>query len=204
MWNLSKALLFGIPMIVLGSSVGSPIAAEDMTCGAPVSEAVTTLPAPLGKWAQIICTDTGQVITGQEGWLWVEPTRHAIVIIPSQNLRMAGNETKIKPDPAKAMLESGNDTGKSYFTKIEFTKVKGEEFDKAYETFHSGFDQNDGKPAAYRLDLQTMSGKEIRLYMFDYFTYGWGMACSPDGCDKASRFVMLNTHEDPKKLPQPI
>jgi len=156
------------------------------------------LPTPLSKWGQILCTDTGQVITGHDGWVWVEPTHRSIVIIPSQNLHAESGGLKIDPDPA------GGDNAKSYFTKIEFTKIAGEEFDKVYEIFHAGFDQNDGKPTAYRLDVRTVSGKEMRVYMFDYFTYGWGMACSAERCDQSSRFLMLNTHEDPKKLPQPI
>jgi hypothetical protein len=49
-----------------------------------------------------------------------------------------------------------------------------------------------------------MSGNDIRLYMFDYFTYGWGMACSENACDPSSRFVMLNMKQDPKPLPAPI
>jgi hypothetical protein len=204
MRNRSMALVLALPMIAFGSSLASPTAAQDSTCGVPSSEAVGVLPTPLSKWGQILCTDTGQVITGHDGWVWVEPTHRALVIIPSQNLRTESGELKQNPEPDKAMHESGSDVGKSYFTKIEFTKVAGEEFDTVYKIFHSGFDENDGKPAAYRLDLKTISGKEIRLYMFDYFTYAWGMACSPERCDPSSRFVMLNTNEDPKKLPQPI
>ena len=40
--------------------------------------------------------------------------------------------------------------------------------------------------------------------MFDYFTYGWGMACSKDACDRSSRFVMLDMNQDPQPLAQPI
>src|SRR5262245_44530166 len=127
MRNRSMALILSVPMIVFGSSAASPMTAGDSTCGVPSSEVVGSLPSPLNKWGQILCTDTGQVITGHDGWVWIEPTRQAIVIIPSQNLRTESGEKK-GPDPAKAMLESGGDAGKSYFTKIEFTKVSGEEF----------------------------------------------------------------------------
>jgi len=180
-----------------GSAVFSPSIADESACGVAPAEAVMTLPTPLNKWAQIVCTKTGQVITGHEGWVWLEPTRHAVVIIPSQNLKAQAQESKVNSDPSDA-------AGQSYFTKIELTKVTGDEFDKVYEVFHAGFDAKDGKPAAYRLDLKTMSGKEIRLYMFDYFTYGWGMSCSAEACDPTSRFVMLNMSEDPKALPPAI
>jgi len=164
------------------------------------AEAVTTLPAPLDKWAQILCTQTGQVITGHEGWVWIEPTRHAVVIIPSQNMKADRDGVAVDQDAAK----DGRKADKSYFTKVELTKVSGDEFAKVYEIFHAGFDANDGQPTAYRLELKTMSGKAMRLYMFDYFTYGWGMACSDEACDPHSRFVMLNMNEDPKPLPPPI
>src|SRR5882762_2999797 len=187
-------------VIAMGSSLFSPGAAQDSSCGVSPAEAVTTLPAPLDKWAQILCTQSGQVITGHEGWVWIEPTRHAIVLIPSQNLKADPDGVAIDPDAAKA----GGAADKSYFTKVEFTKVSGDEFAKVYEVFHAGFDANDGNPTAYRLDLKTMSGKAMRLYLFDYFTYGWGMACSQDTCDPASRFVMLNIKEEPKPLPPAI
>jgi hypothetical protein len=151
------------------------------------SDAITTLPAPLDRWAQIRCTPAGYVITGREGWLWLEPNHQALVVIPAQTFgRQAG------PD------------ANAYFTKIQVTRVTGDEFEKADDVFHAGFDPKDAKPAGYRLDISTMDGHDIRLYMFDYFTYGWGMACSKDACDRSSRFVMLNMKEDPKPLPDPI
>ena len=147
--------------------------------------AVVILPEPLNRWAQMRCTSAGYVITGREGWLWIEPNHNALVIIPAFNRQSEAD-------------------GSAYFTKIEATKVSGEEFDKAYETFHAGFDPKDAKPAGYRLDVSTMDGKDIRLYMFDYFTYGWGMACSQESCDQSSRFVMINMKQDPQPLLPPI
>jgi len=160
---------------------------RQMAACAESPSAVTTLPAPLDRWAQVRCTSAGYAITQREGWLWIEPNHNALVIIPSQTLNR----------------QMGLDGG-SYFTKIEVTKVTGEEFDKAYEVFHAGFDPKDAKPAGYRLDVTTMEGNDIRLYMFDYFTYGWGMACTEDACDQSSRFVMLVMNKDPQPLDQPI
>jgi hypothetical protein len=151
-------------------------------------DAITTLPEPLDRWAQLLCTESGYVITGRKDWIWIEPTHSALVVIPSQSY---GRYAETKDDDG-------------YFTRIELTKVTGEEFDKAYEVFHAGFDPKDAKPSAYRLDVTTMAGNDIRLYLFDYFTYGWGMACSKEACDPSSRFVMLNMKQDPKPLPQPI
>ena len=134
------------------------------------------------------CTSAGYVITGREGWIWIEPNNKALVVIPS-------GRSKVTPICT---------TATAYFTKVEVTKVSGDEFEKAYEVFHAGFDPKDAKPAGYRIDVTTMAGNDIRLYMFDYFTYGWGMACSKEACDPSSRFVMLNMTQDPKPLPPPI
>jgi hypothetical protein len=150
-------------------------------------DAVVTLPAPLNRWAQVRCTKAGHIIAQREGWLWIEPNHNALVIIPSQTF-----DRQAEPDSS------------AYFTKIELARVTGEEFEWAYGVFHAGFDPKDAKPAGYRLDVSTKDGKDIRLYMFDYFTYGWGMACAQEACDQSSRFVMLNMNEDPQPLPQPI
>ena len=194
MRNPILGLALAAPLMAVLSYGSTTLANEDgqqadgqhASCMAS-SEAVTTLPTPLNRWAQLRCTSAGYVITGREGWIWLEPTHKSLVVIPSQTFgRPEG------PDP------------NAYFTKIQVTKVTGEEYEKAYETFHAGFDPKDAKPAAYRLDVSTMDGNDIRVYMFDYFTYGWGMACSKDACDSSSRFVMLDMNKDPQPLSQPI
>ena len=189
MRNRILCLALSAPLIVgwvFTSSVASEGGNTSRCAGSPA--AVTTLPAPLSRWAEVRCTPVGYVITGRERWIWIEPNHKALVVIPSQSF---GRHA----DPSDSS---------SYFTKIELTKIGGEEFEKAYEVFHAGFDPKDAKPMGYRLDVTTMAGQEIRLYMFDYFSYGWAMACSKDACDPSSRFVMLNMNEDPKPLPPPI
>jgi hypothetical protein len=194
MRNRIFGVALAVPLMTVLSYGSTTLADEDVqptdgreTACVPASDAVTTLPTPLNRWAQLRCTSAGYVITGREGWIWIEPNNKALVVIPAQTFgRPEG------PDPS------------AHFTKIQVTRVTGEEFDKAYEVFHAGFDPKDAKPAGYRLDVTTMDGNDIRVYMFDYFTYGWGMACSKDACDSSSRFVMLNMKEDPKPLPNPI
>ncbi len=191
MRNRILALAVSVPLmgvLTYGSTTFANEGNPDEVACAVAPEAVTTLPAPLSRWAQVRCTSAGYIITGREGWVWVEPTHKALVVIPSQQL---GAQPDLRDNSA-------------YFTKVAVTKVSGEEFDAAYEVFHAGFDPKDAKPTGYRVELTTMSGSDIRLYMFDYFTYGWGMACSKEACDPSSRFVMLNMKEDPKPLPAPI
>src|SRR5262245_26017270 len=140
MRNRLFAVALLAPIMAMGPAVFSPTSADETRFGAGSAEAITTLPAPLDKWAQIVCTKTGQVITGHDGWVWIEPTKHAVVIIPSQNLRAQAQESKVADDATDGAAQS-------YFTKIELTKIRGDEFEKVYEVFHSGFDPNDGKPA---------------------------------------------------------
>jgi hypothetical protein len=190
MRNRILALALSAPLLgvlTYGSTTFANEGNPEAGCAA-TPEAVTTLPAPLSRWASVRCTSAGYIITGREGWIWIEPNNKALVVIPSGTLQGHAD-----------MLDNN-----AYFTKVEVTKVSGDEFEKAYEVFHAGFDPKDAKPAGYRIELTTMAGNDIRLYMFDYFTYGWGMACSKEACDPSSRFVMLDMSQDPKPLPAPI
>ncbi len=123
--------------------------------------------------------------------MWVEPQKQALVVIPSSNFD-EGTDVAVQAQ-------------KAYFTKIQVTKISGEEYDRAMGNFRTAaFDRNDGKPAGYRVDLSTASGTGLELYFFDYFTYGWGISC-PDGtCDLSSRFVIFNMNHEPQKLEAPI
>ena len=162
------------------TGVGSPQASEEDCTGSP-PQAVMTLPQPLAKWGRITCTAFGHVLASHEGWLWFLPTVQRPVFVPSQMVdRM--------PQPL------GN---KSYFTKIEVMRVQGEELEKAYNTFHEGFDPKETMPDGYRVDLTSVSGKSVRLYFFDYDTYAWGMECRTEACDRDSRFMVLDKDHMP-------
>ena len=186
----SIMIAFALAAAATTMSTSQPvIAANAQDCGASSSDAVNTLPVPLNRWAQIVCTPYGEVMTGHEGWVWVEPVKRALVVIPSASLDLK---------------EAPPDNVKAYFTKIEIIKIIGEEFDKAYSLFHVGFDSQEGKPVGYRLELGTASGDGLQLYILDYFTYGVGISCPSGNCDRSSRFVMVNVHHEPKPLPPPI
>jgi len=73
--------------LMFGAAFGStPVASEDGNAEACAASpaAITTLPVPLSRWAQVRCTSAGYIITGREGWIWVEPNHKALVVIPSQ------------------------------------------------------------------------------------------------------------------------
>jgi hypothetical protein len=145
-----------------------------------------TLPAPLSKWGRIACTTFGHILASHEGWVWAAPDASQTVFVPSQ----------LGDGPPKPLGNS------SYFTKIEIAPVSGEEFDHAYERFHDGFDQQEAKPNAYRVDLTSVSGRMMRLYFFDYDTYAWGMSCPGNDCSTDSRFMILDkSHRPTPRLP---
>jgi len=182
-------LAFGILTISARLAFAPPAAAlEGHDCTGSPDDAVMTLPLPLGKWGQIACTPYGHVLTSHEGWIWIMPDGSKTVFIPSQ---MADKEPEAL----------GN---KSYFTRIDVAQVKGEEYDKAYDIFHAGFDEKEVKPDAYRADLTSVSGKRMRVYFFDYDSYGWGMLCPDDTCDSDSRFMILDKEHRPQPRQPPI
>jgi hypothetical protein len=154
---------------------------DDTDCTGTPPNAVMTLPAPLAKWGQISCTPFGHVLASHKDWIWILPTVRKPVFVPSQMVdRM--------PQPL------GN---KSYFTKIDVMRISGDEFTRAYETFHEGFDPNEVTPDGYRVDLTSVSGKTVRLYFFDYDTYAWGMECRETKCERDSRFMILDKDHMP-------
>jgi hypothetical protein len=184
--SLKVPLAMLVFLSVFALELHFPAAALDNDCQGSPSAAVMTLPAPLSKWGRVSCTPFGHVLASREGWVWVLPAGGSTVIIPSQlDVR--------SPRPL------GNH---SYFTKIEVKRVTGEEFDEAYETFHKGLDDKEPKPDGYRVDLETASGKSLRMYFFDYDTYAWGMECTESDCDPDSSFAILDKEHKPQ-LRQP-
>ncbi|HYM18851.1 MAG TPA: hypothetical protein VEU06_09830 [Micropepsaceae bacterium] len=165
--------------------LGTPAAALDNDCDGTPSGAVMTLPAPLSKWGRVSCTPFGHVLASHEGWAWVQPDGSQTVLVPSQRVA--------NPRPV------GNS---SYFTKIEMKRITGEEFAEAYHVFHDGLDDKEPLPDGYRVDLETASGKSLRMYFFDYDTYAWAIECGDNDCDPHSRFAILDKEHRPQ-LRQP-
>jgi hypothetical protein len=177
----SSALLVAL-IIALSSLLGSARAVpDDSDCNGTPPQAVMGLPAPLSKWGEISCTPFGHVLTSHKDWIWILPTVRRPIFVPSQMV-----------DRLPQLL--GN---KSYFIAIEMTRIGGEEFASAYDTFHEGFDSSETMPDGYRVDLTSVSGKTVRLYFFDYDTYAWGMECREDKCERDSRFMILDKDHMP-------
>lgn len=154
---------------------------HDCSDGMPTG-ALAKLPAPLSKWGRVICTPIGQVMMAKEDWVWIMPDASGLVFVPSQ---VVDTEPK----------EVGNE---AYFTKVEMIQAKGAEFDQAYNTFHIGFDEKEVKPDAYRVNLTTVSGKQIEMFFFDYDTYAWGMSCPDNKCDPETRFMIISKKVRPE------
>jgi hypothetical protein len=175
-------------LMVCASLTEGPRAASVGDCAGSPPAAVMMLPPPLDKWGQITCTPYGHVLAGRGNWTWIWPDGSGTVFIPSQlvmtNPQLLGN--------------------RSYFTNIEITRVRGAEFDEAYETFREGMDLREVPPDGYRANLTSVSGKVMRVYFFDYDTYAWGMSCPDNNCVQDSRFLMLDKSREPLPRQPPI
>lgn len=144
--------------------------------------AVTTLPAPLDGWGQIVCTPFGHIITNKEGWVWSNPGSYSPVMIPSQMVRSI-------PEPL---------ANESYFTKIEMNELSDNEAEEAVIIFEKGFDTSGTKPKVYALNVASVSGKSLGFKFFDYGDSQWGMWCNRE-CDPNSKFMLLNMAKGPNK-----
>ena len=150
-------------------------------CEGLPQEAVTTLPGLLAKWGALVCTPYGQILSNHEGLIWTYPGGYLPVFVPSQLVRD-------NPEPL------GN---KSYFTRITWNKVDGDEFRLAYSAFTTGFAPEQKMPDGYRLDVKSISGREMELYFFDYGSSAWGLWCPERKCDSQSRFMILDMSKRP-------
>jgi hypothetical protein len=197
-----RALGFGVSLALTVAAflpAASPVVAADVhACtGAEAPE----IAAPINRFAQVFCTSHGQMIAGHDGWLWIEPQQQALVVIPSGDMdendaREIAKNTKVSAKSSPKQM--------AHFTKIDVTKIKGEEYDHAMANFRGVFDRTEGKPAGYKVGLTTAAGEDLQLYFFDYFTYGWGISCPGGQCDLSSRFVIVNMKHEPQKLQAPI
>ena|SRR5437868_2578650 len=183
-----REVLLAVSMLTIlaGVKLSSPAAAaadvaatHDCTGSPP--DAVTSLPAPLNKWGQILCTPYGHILGSHNGWMWIMPDLDP-VLIPAQV-------------PERRPEKVGNSV---YFNKIDVQHVNGSEFEDAYKVFHQGFDNHEVKPDAYRVDITTAQGKSFRMYFFDYDSYAWGMECPANKCDADTRFMILDMKTPPK------
>ena len=168
-------------LLALVSLIHCPPAKAGECAGAP-PDAVMKLPLPLSKWGTLICTPYGHIISNKNGWIWSRPGANSPVFFPSQMVRES---------PSKL----GNN---SYFTKIEMHQISGDEFEKAYQAYHSGFAQENPLPKGYRLDLTSNSKKELHIDFFEYKTSVWGIWCNKSTCDHDSIFMVLDMSHRPE------
>jgi hypothetical protein len=177
-----KALLASALMALLLS--GADARADTGDCTGTPPDAVTTLPAPLDKWATMVCTPYGHIISNKNGWIWSYPGTYAPVFVPAQMVE-------------KAPAEVGN---KIYFTKISFEKDSGPDFQTAYKVFGTGFAPDKKIPDGYRLEATSVTGSTLMLYLFDYGTYAWGIWCGMNkfSCDPKTRFMIMDMSHKPQ------
>jgi hypothetical protein len=161
----------------------SAVPAEADDCKGSPASAVVTLPAPLDRWATIVCTPYGHIISNRQGWIWSRPSGYSPIFIPAQMVQS-------EPKPL------GND---AYFTAITVTKSAGSDFESAYAAYSTGFAPDAKKPDGYRLDVTSVLGTKLTLFFFDYGDHAWGIWCGMDRfkCELDSRFMLLDMAHKP-------
>jgi hypothetical protein len=88
----------------------------------------------------------------------------------------------------------------SYFTKIEMSEIRGQQFEEIYKTFRGQLGADVIRPKAYRLDVDSVPGPPVThltLYFFDYGASAWGMWCPHEKCDPSSKFMILDMAHRP-------
>jgi hypothetical protein len=148
---------------------------RDEECKGTPMDAVMMLPAPLRKWGRIDCTPFGHTLASRDGWVWASLDDGSKVRIPSQLSRG-------KP------AEIGN---ASYFTAIHEKQVNDDDRANATEVFEDGTAVKGDASNVYRVDLTSVSGRNMTLYFFDFGTFAGGMWCPENGCVPESRFLIM-------------
>ena len=174
--TIRQCFVFAVTVAMAPFAVAMPVG----DCAGTPADAEIELPSPLSKWGEINCTPYGHVLGAKRGWVWSYPGALSPVFVPSQMVR---------DNPAAV----GN---KSYFKSIKLVKVEGEDFQRAYGAYQSGFADEKVPPEGYRLDIVSVSGRSLTLYFFDYGVYAWGIWCSTE-CDTKSRFMILDMSKRP-------
>ncbi|WP_444904748.1 hypothetical protein [Microbulbifer sp. CnH-101-E] len=151
-------------------------------CKGTPKSAVTSLPDPINKWGQIVCTPYGHIITNKEGWAWSKPGSYSPVMIPSQ---------MVQSNPVRLANES-------YFTRINMSELSNNEAEASVKQFEEGFDVSEAKPTVYKLNVESVSGKSLSFHFFDYGNSQWGMWCNKE-CNPNSKFMILNMTKWPDK-----
>ena len=152
---------------------------EQMDCSRPPATAVTQLPDPLGRWAQLECGAGGQKLVAAPGWLWRYP-----------------NSWFDRPfAPAGVPDASIGEPGAKYFVEIAIEALTGADAQSVHERFSRSIpayaDAHDHAPATfYRVTAENNLGHEMEFWfpaMSD--TDLWGVLCVP-GCRPDYAFLI--------------
>jgi hypothetical protein len=84
----------------------------------------------------------------------------------------------------------------SYFTRIVLSPATPADGMKALAALGRGLDLGSSESVIYRLDVGSVSDKEVTLYLFDFPNDQpkWGIWCT-EKCDPSSRFMLLDMNK---------
>jgi len=168
-------------LFLLGFVNATPSFAQDNACGDMPSGAAKALPSPLRKWAKIVCTPFGQMVSSRDGWVWASLEDAAAVSI------VAG----------AAPQDTGGLGDASYFVKIDVSELQQDESAVALTTFDSNLPLKNRSSKVYRVDLTVAGGLSTTLLLIDFGSFAGGMFCPDGSCVLDSRFlIMQREHPD--------
>lgn len=160
-----------------GDHAAAPL--EQMDCSRPPAAAISSLPDPLGRWAQLECGAGGQKLVAAPGWLWRYP-----------------NSWFDRPfAPAGVPDASSGEPGAKYFVEIAVEAVTGPAAERMHAQFMSAIpayaDAHDrAPPTFYRVSAENNLGHEMEFWfpaMSDASL--WGVLCVP-GCRPDYAFMI--------------
>jgi len=152
---------------------------QAIDCRKPPADAVTTLPAPLDRWARLECTPGAQFLVPGTDWVWRYPASFTTpVLIPAWT-----------PNPAKAAGET------HYFVSAAVEHASAEQarmlHDRLAEevSIYGAMAQSPVREV-YTLRAENNHGEHFDIhFMYRSDQDVWGLVCAPK-CGAESSFIL--------------
>lgn len=155
-------LLLAVPIWVAAQTTSPP--AFEMDCAGAGPEAVTTVPPPMDRHAEVQCTIYGHMIKGVRGTAWLPPGSQYPVMISAQ---LIVNQ----PQVVKHAM---------HFRRITAETHRGREAAAIFGAYAKFLLSPEDAPQVLELRAVSNEGVEQKVYLFETGPGSlWGYACEP-------------------------
>jgi len=176
----AAVVLAAAPMqLARAHSDGQAAVPQAIDCRKPPADAVSTLPAPLDRWARLECTPDAQFLVPSRDWVWRYPGSFTTpVLIPAWT-----------PNPAKAAAET------HYFVSAAIEHASAEQARKLHERMAAEVSIYGAMAQSPVREVYTLRAENNHGEHFDiHFMYRsdqdvWGLVCAPK-CGAEISFIM--------------